>query len=116
MITLPVDEAYAFDFLSVIDVKRKKSARDQTTFKDLCVEIESQIGKDLFKKILESKIYAEMVKVNQNIYDMIDMIRDDIVEMDAKVIDDANNERYRLKKKLQDEFFMSGLVETKTKI
>lgn len=116
MISLLVDEAYAFDFLSIVDVKRKKSNRDQNTFKDLCIQIETQIDKDLFKKIMESKVYAQMVEVNQNIYNMIDLMRDDIVELDAKVIDDANTERYRLKKRLQDEFFMSELVETKTKL
>lgn len=116
MINLPVDEAYAFDFLSVIDVKRSKSSRDEDTFKELCSVIESQIGLDLFRTIMSSNIYSEMIMINQKIYDLIDIIRDEGTHIDAKVVDDANTERYRLKKRLQDQFFMSELAETKTKI
>ena len=116
MINLPVDEAYAFDFLSVLDVKRRHTRSDQSNFDQLCADIADQIGPDIFHQIMKSKIYEDMVKINEEIYDLIDVLRQDIVEMDAKVVDDANIQRYKLKKRLQDEFFMTGLTETKTRI
>lgn len=116
MIDLYVDEAYAFDYISILDVKKTNSSQDLINFKIICQKIKTQVGDNAFDRIMNSKLYADLVEVNRNIYNMIDLIRQDIAELDAKLIDDANIERYKLKRKLQDEFFMSDLTEMKTKI
>lgn len=116
MIDLYVDEAYAFDYISILDVKKTNSSKDMINFKIVCQKVKSQVGDIMFDAVMKSDIYAKLVQINLNIYNMIDLIRQEIAELDAKLVDDANIERYKLKKKLQDEFFMSDLTEIKTRI
>jgi hypothetical protein len=113
MIKIEVDEAYAFDYLAILEIKRKNSTKDLCTFNYQRSIIIEQIGSHLFEQIIMSDLYRELVKINQSIYDMIDLIRQDYLEMDARVVDDANMTRFNLKRKLQDEFFMNELIETK---
>lgn len=116
MINLYVDEAYAFDYISILEVKKSNSSRDLMNYKITCQKIKSQVGEHMFDAVMKSPLYTKLVEVNRNIYDMIDLIRQEIAQLDAKLVDDANVERYKLKAKIQDEFFMSDLTEMKTKI
>lgn len=116
MINLLVDEAYAFDFISVLDIKKNNSEKDQKNFDITCEYIKSQIGEQLFKNIINSQTYNEMVEANKIIYNLIDDIRIHHVNMDAKIVDDANNQRFFLKKKLQEKFFNDNLTESKTNL
>jgi len=113
MINIKVDEAYAFDMLSVLDIKKKNSPKDQCNFDTMSCDIEIQIGSKLFKQILNSNVYSQMITVNQIIYDLIDAIRKGNLHLDARVIDDANTDRFKIKQKLQSEFFLNELVENK---
>lgn len=116
MINLLVDEAYAFDFISVLDIKKNNSSKDQENFDITCDYIRSQVGHELFDLIINSQIYNEMIEANKVIYDLIDDIRVRHIIMDAKIVDDANNQRFFLKKKLQENFFNDNLTESKTNI
>lgn len=113
MIHIEVDEAYAFDFLSILEIKKKNSEKDINNFTRISNSISDQIGKELFDIILNSSYYKKLVCTNKMIYDTIDLIRSNSIGLDAKVIDDANTERYKLKKQLQFEFFNSNLIESK---
>lgn len=113
MINLEVDEAYAFDFLSILEIKKKNSEKDINNFIRVSNLISNQIGQDLFGNIINSSYYKNLVCTNKRIYDIIDLIRSDAIELDAKVIDDANTERFKFKRQLQSEFFNSDLVESK---
>ncbi len=116
MINIKVDEAYAFDMLSVLDIKNKNSLKDQHNYDLMCNDIKNQIGSELFKHIIESNTYNEMIKTNQILYDLIDMLRKDFVQIDAKILDDANIKRYKVKQTLQNDFFLGQLSENKTQI
>ncbi len=114
MINLSVDEAYAFDYLSILEVKKKNSQKDYDNYINTSNFISNQIGNDLFNTIVQSVSYRDLIKTNKQIYDLIDLIRKDEIELDAKVIDQANTDRYNLKKSLQHVFFKTDLFELKT--
>ena len=116
MINIKVDEAYAFDMLSVLDIKKKNSLTDKYNFDTMCNDIKNEVGPTLFEKIMNSSLYCEMVKVNKTIYDLIEVIRKGVIKLDATVMDDANTERFKIKRKLQSEFIFNELVENKTQI
>jgi predicted transcriptional regulator len=113
MIHIEVDEAYAFDFLSILEIKKKNSEKDINNFTRISNSISDQIGKELFDIIIKSSYYQSLLCTNKRIYDTIDLLRSNSIELDAKVIDDANTERFKFKKQLQSEFFNSDLVESK---
>ena len=115
MITIEVDEAYAFDFLSILEVKASvnfanKSAYD--TYIECKDHIQKQIGEKL-EEVLQSKEYLNMLKVNKDLFTLIDTIRAGS-QIDAKAVDDANMERFRLKRELQKKFFSSDVKEWKS--
>lgn len=116
MINLLVDEAYAFDFISVLDIKKTNSSKDQENFNITCDYIRSQIGHELFDLIINSDVYHLMININKKIYDLIDDIRILHKQMDAKIVDDINTQRFFLKRKLQEQFFNDNLTESKTNI
>jgi len=113
MINLKVDEAYAFDFLSILEIKKQNSEKDINNFISTSNLISDQIGQEKFNNIIRSSCYKDLVCTNKRIYDTIDLIRSNAIELDAKVIDDANTERYNLKKQLQSVFFNTDLAELK---
>lgn len=116
MINLSVDEAYAFDYLSILDIKKNNSEIDFQNFSKVYQSIKSQTDQKIFEEVISSDIYQLMIKANKKIYDLIDEIRIKNVQMDAKIVDDANNQRFFLKKKLQEKFFVSELTEKKSGI
>jgi len=116
MINLLVDEAYAFDFISVLDIKKTNSSKNKENFDITCEYVRTQVGHELFDNIINSDLYDEMVNANKVIYDLIDDIRVRYIKMDAKIVDDANNQRFFLKRKLQEQFFNDKLTESKNNI
>jgi len=105
MITIPVDEAYAFDFLSILIVK--KSAQ----IKEVEDHISRQIGISEYQKIFESIEFKNMIDINQKTFDMVDRAKRN--DTDAKSVDDCNMKRYYAKLSLQNKFFHSDLKEIK---
>jgi len=114
MINLRVDEAYAFDYLSILEIKKKNSQKDYDNYINACNFISNQIGNDLFKTIIQSVYYENLIETNTHIYHLIDLIRNDEIQLDAKIIDQANTDRYNQKKSLQHVFFKTDLFELKT--
>jgi pyridoxine/pyridoxamine 5'-phosphate oxidase len=113
MINLSVDEAYAFDFLAILEIKKDNSIGDFVNYENCLTSIRDQVGFEVFYDVMKSEHYHNLVKTNQLVYDYIEQIRNGI-QIDGKVVDDANMLRYYHKRALQSEVFQSALVEKKT--
>jgi hypothetical protein len=118
MIKISLDESYVFDMLSVLDIKLdllfdEKLETVKSTHSKLSNEIIDQIGLEKYLDIIKSDEYAEMIKVNKNVFDLIDQSKFDTGL--AKTTDDANYERYVKKIVLQKRFFSSNLSEVKNR-
>jgi hypothetical protein len=118
MIKISLDEAYVFDILSIYEVKVSKflGQKLETTLESmskLIIEIKEQIGDDLYDQIIKSKVYAGLLEANRNVFDLVD----DASKSDglAKMVDQANYERYIFKSNLQNEFFSTNITEVKNK-
>lgn len=114
MIDLNVDEAYAFDYLSILFVKNSRYPSDKNLdlYNKCFGNMSQQLGEDVFKKIISSTQYKNLTDINFHTFDLIDFLREG-KDISAKMIDDANMERYYRKKDLQEFFFHSNLQETK---
>ncbi len=114
MITISVDEAYAFDFLSILEVKRVYLPNTNSLYELYCREIKAQTEETLFSTILASEDYKELVCINRKIYDNLELLRAG-KDVAASIIDNLNSDRYRLKTSIQLTYFNSNVSETKSK-
>jgi hypothetical protein len=120
MITIPVDEGYAYDYLAILHVKSKKLVVENSTqnptlqLLSQCSEhLILQLGGKLHSQICISPEFLELLLANEKTFDCVEKAR--YGEISAKEVDDANMERYRSKIKLQRKFFHSSLtMELKT--
>ncbi len=112
MINLHVDEGYAFDFLSILYIKKNKSNQSMKNWRDCSDYLKSQLPNDVFNSIIDSQEYMDMVKINQKTFDAVEKAR--YGEISAKEVDNANMERYHAKIKLQNKFFNNKVIEEKT--
>ena len=118
MIKISVDEAYVFDMLSILEVKKKNLSGEKLNIAvkaaiHLVDEIVSQIGIEKYDQIIESLEYKELVQANQNIFDLVDESQN--IEGMAKVTDDANFARHLKKINLQKAHFNNDLTEVKNR-
>jgi predicted transcriptional regulator len=111
MINLKVDEAYAFDYLSILYIKRNYSKEALNNWVCCGDFLEDQIGSDLYKLIINSEEYAFMISSNQKTFNMVDLAKED--KCSAKDVDTCNYERYKAKVKLQNKFFKQSVSEMK---
>jgi len=117
MIKISVDEAYVFDLLSILDLKKTKSISKQDYQKHvenynlLLKEVSEQITNIKTQEIIKSKEYKDLVNVNLKVFDLVDQCQNDnsLAGITAK----ANYERFILKNKLQKIFFKNDLKEAK---
>lgn len=113
MITIQVDEGYAYDFLAILDVKRQKNiSNSEKNFKISYDHIESQIGKEIHSAIYNSDEYLKLVTVNKETFDAVEKAR--YGSISAKEVDELNMKRYYSKVALQKRFFSSEVLEQKT--
>ena len=114
MINLNVDEGYAFDYLSILEVKFENINNPETSecFESCKSFLRSQVGADLFDSIYKSKEYIECKKANQMTFHAVDKAR--YGNISAKEVDDCNMKRYNAKINLQKKFFKNGISEYKT--
>lgn len=114
MINLKVDEGYAFDYLSILEVKKNLHPSETKTksYRDCADFLKSQLQYGLFDEIIVSKEYDNLYKSNKKTFDLVDMARNS-GPVTAKEVDDANMERFFCKQKLQKKYFGNNLVEEK---
>jgi hypothetical protein len=118
MINIPVDEAVAFDMLSILEVKRNKCDHSKlprisfefSLFRDSLI---TQLGEGRYQKIVNSKEYDNLFGENHKLFEVIDMLRTGAYSITAKYIDDANLRRYQCKQALQKKFFGTEMNEVK---
>jgi hypothetical protein len=112
MINLLVDEAYAFDYLSILEVKKNLSLdpQKQKAFADCKNFLSLQLSN--FYEIYSSDEYHDLYDINKKTFDLVDLARNN-GNVTAKQVDDANMERFYRKRDLQSKFFSSQLVESK---
>ena len=113
MITIKVDEGYAYDYLAILDIKRQKGVSgSEKNFKISFSHIESQIGVDLHHQIYHSDEYLKLTNVNSETFDAVEKAR--YGSISAKEVDELNMKRYYCKIALQNRFFSSEVLEQKT--
>ena len=118
MLKISLDEAYVFDMMSVFDIKLKILTDDKLSktiqkHNLMKTEIISQLGEELFEKIISSQEYKNMISTNQKVFDLIDLSKTD--NGLAKQTDDANYQRHVKKMALQKKFFDGELTEVKNR-
>lgn len=113
MINLQVDEAYAFDYLAILEVKKNlhPSENKQKAFTDCKNYLSSQVLN--FEKIFNSNEYKNLYIINKQTFELIDLVRNNSKNITAKQVDDINMERFYKKQELQKAFFSSQLIEEK---
>lgn len=121
MVTISVDEGYAFDILSIFQVKIHnctdpvKLETSKRGFSMLYEELKAQLGQDKLSEIINSKEYDDLYTENQTTFVLVDAIRSSNEVSIGKDIDNTNLARFDCKRRLQSKFFNSQMVETKTK-
>lgn len=108
MISIMVDEGYAYDYLSILWVKHMKF-NNQASLKarrDCDVFLEKQVGEDKHLDILSSVEFGELIKANHETFDAVEKAR--YGEISAKEVDDLNMKRFYCKMALQNKFFPSS--------
>ncbi len=112
MIKITVDEAYAFDFLSILQVKYDRLG-NATPYRNTLAEIKNQLEEKLVDAILVSKEYYSLYDLNDKIFLLLETVStSDIL---AKEIDELNYARFLAKRELQHKFFNNTLAEKKSR-
>lgn len=117
MIKISLDEAYVFDLLSILDLKRNKSTKKEDNQKHienyniLYDEISEQITDIKMYQIIKSKEYKDLIDINTKVFDLVDLGKEQ--EGLTRITAMANYDRFILKNKLQKKFFQNPLKEVK---
>ena len=110
MINLNVDEAYAFDYLSILEIKKEKSSNNKQWL-DCCLYLQNQFESEKWLSIINSEEYKNMIKANLLTFDAVDKAKNN--EVTAQHVDYCNYQRHAAKQNFQKKFFTSDLSELK---
>ena len=110
MINLLVDEAYAFDYLSILYLKKDRSEECLQSWQDCYKNLSFQVPH--FLTIIVSDEYKNLLEANKITFDAVEKAR--YGNITAKEVDEANLLRHKRKIELQNRFFSSTIVEYKT--
>jgi len=111
MITLLVDEAYAFDYLSILEVKKQKSSISNDAWAKCYVYLQNQFDNEKWSHMMHSKEYENMIKANELTFDAVYKAKNN--EVTAQHVDYCNYQRHIAKQNFQKKFFTSDLSELK---
>lgn len=103
--TIPVSPAYAYDFLSILQVKfdLTKDLKVSLNYLEVYDHIMKEVGPKLHMEIINSREYFELVTVNTHLYNLVDAAKKDLVK--ASDVDKLVYERFLAKMALQNKFF-----------
>lgn len=113
MINLKVDEAYAFDYLSILEVKESYLG-SQVLYGGVARALKHEVGAKKYNDVINSKEYRALYEANDKIFWMLEQLRTSNYSIDARLIDNLNMERFKVKKALQEKFFENKITEVKT--
>lgn len=121
-IKIEVDAAYAFDLLSILEVKKEKIL-DSKKLKKINESISimesnliGQIGLSLYETIVDSPEYKELLLSNLRVFESVDIGEDINRQNEVTPYSVAQDVlyRYNCKQKLQEKFFQgTELLEVK---
>lgn len=111
MISLNVDEAYAFDYLSILEVKKQKSASSSEAWSKCYVHLQKQFDSEKWFSMITSEEYHNMMKANELTFNAVDKAKNN--EVTAQHVDYCNYQRHLAKQEFQKKFFNNGLKEQK---
>ena len=111
MIKINVDEGYAFDFLSILKVKRNANQDINEPYNDCRNNLICQLGYKVFREIEDSIEYQKLVETNQLIFETIDKLKKEKVS--AAYVDSLNYKRFIQKQEIQKKFFNKKQSEVK---
>lgn len=115
MLLISVDEAYAFDYLSILYVKKSINiSSDIYETYDECEKfLKNQLGEKKWNSIINSEEYLNLIKTNQDLFQAVEDAR--YGKISSKELDDKNMHRYYAKQKFQKSHFPDrNLKEIKT--
>jgi hypothetical protein len=114
VINIKVDEAYAFDMLSILEVKYENKLTQQNldNLHELSQSIEDQVGAGKFCDILNSDEYGSLYHTNAVLFNLIDDIKKG-ENISAKEVDELNYLRWEYKNEIQKNFFGQETGEVK---
>ncbi len=110
MINLNVDEAYAFDYLSILEIKKEKYSNN-TQWLDCWLYLQNQFESEKWLSMIHSEEYKNMIKANLLTFDAVDKAKNN--EVTAQHVDYCNYQRHAAKQNFQKKFFTSDLSELK---
>jgi hypothetical protein len=111
MINLLVDEAYAFDYLSILSIKKNINSDCYDNWEDCYCYIENQLGKNKMIEIVNSTEYTALIQANQTTFDSVEKAKTNLIT--AKEVNEANMLRYTKKSELQSKYFTNEIIEKK---
>lgn len=113
MITIKVDEGYAFDYLSILQVKARRRPADeaiQASAANCLSHLRQQLG-TIADTVVASDEYASLLAINDETFDAVDKAKRDAIP--ASAVDALNYRRYECKLALQSRFFGGQMSEVK---
>lgn len=111
MINLKVDEAYAFDYLSILEVKKQKSSSAIEAWSKCYLNLQTQFDSEKWFLMINSEEYKNMIKANLLTFDAVNKAKNN--EVTAQHVDYCNYQRHTAKENFQKKFFASNLSELK---
>lgn len=111
MINLLVDEAYAFDYLSILEIKKEKSSLNLKAWLSCYSYLQNQFELDKWSSMIQSQEYKNMINANSLTFDAVDKAKNNLVT--AQYVDYCNYQRHTAKKNFQKKFFDNELNENK---
>lgn len=112
VINIKVDFGYAFDYLSILEIKKDMKILNKNIYLDFAQDLKSKIGEDLFLQILSSIEYKELKNSNLETFIAVDKAKNN--QILASQVNDCNYKRFQKKCKLQNKFCSEEMtIETK---
>lgn len=104
-INIEVDIGYAFDFLSIYEVKSVKlpNKKNLDNYVSCLFCLASQLGEDTITEIIVSKEYKDLFNTNKELFELVDLAKTDKVK--ASEVDAGVYKRFLAKRALQEKFF-----------
>jgi hypothetical protein len=115
MLNLPVDEAYAFDYLAILLVKGAHGLDTQHEHEGCRRQLAHQMEWRQFAGVCASEEFHALVRVNEALYQACERLRSGHPVTTAEM-DRLNLQRWEAKQLLQRLWFASPLQELKTAV
>lgn len=108
---LPVDAAYAFDYLAILYVKREAGLAVASEIER--VEMFLRVQHANMGRVLASGAFKQLLSVNQAVFDAIEKAHGN--KISARAVQAVNAKRFAAKRRLQEAFWpLAALAEVKT--